>query len=46
MLKRYVKTSVDFFPAGLAIPFWVCGLTFISAERRKRAIRQTLKYRK
>lgn len=32
MLKRYMKTSVDFFQAGRAIPAWVCGLAFISAN--------------
>jgi solute:Na+ symporter, SSS family len=31
-LKRYMKTSVDFFQAGRAIPAWVCGLAFISAN--------------
>jgi len=31
-LKRYVKTSTDFFLAGRAIPAWVCGLAFISAN--------------
>jgi len=32
MLKRRVKTSTDFFLAGRAIPAWVCGLAFISAN--------------
>lgn len=32
MLKRRVKTSADFFQAGRAIPGWVCGLAFISAN--------------
>src|SRR3979411_3397298 len=32
MLKRKVKTSADFFQAGRAIPGWVCGLAFISAN--------------
>src|SRR5881392_1464754 len=32
MLKRRVKTSADFFLAGRAIPAWVCGLAFISAN--------------
>jgi SSS family solute:Na+ symporter len=32
MLKRKVKTSTDFFQAGRAIPAWVCGLAFISAN--------------
>src|SRR5690348_10365913 len=32
ILKRYVKTSTDFFLAGRAIPAWVCGLAFISAN--------------
>src|SRR5678815_4822844 len=30
-LKRYMKTSADFFLAGRSIPAWVCGLAFISA---------------
>src|SRR5690242_21286086 len=32
MLKRYMKTSTDFFLAGRAIPAWVAGLAFISAN--------------
>jgi SSS family solute:Na+ symporter len=32
VLKRRVKTSSDFFLAGRAIPAWVCGLAFISAN--------------
>src|SRR2546429_6998271 len=32
LLKRKVKTSPDFFLAGRAIPAWVCGLAFISAN--------------
>src|SRR5213075_3075593 len=32
MLKNRVKTSTDFFLAGRAIPTWVCGLAFISAN--------------
>ncbi|MGC2190082.1 MAG: sodium:solute symporter family protein [Candidatus Sulfotelmatobacter sp.] len=32
VLKRYTKTSTDFFLAGRAIPSWVCGLAFISAN--------------
>src|SRR5207302_1733868 len=31
-LKRYVKSSTDFFLAGRSIPAWVCGLAFISAN--------------
>jgi solute:Na+ symporter, SSS family len=31
-LKRYMKTSSDFFFAGRSIPAWVCGLAFISAN--------------
>jgi len=31
-LKRYMKTSKDFFQAGRALPAWVCGLAFISAN--------------
>jgi len=32
LLRRKVKTSADFFLAGRAIPAWVCGLAFISAN--------------
>ncbi|GAC1435871.1 MAG: sodium:solute symporter family protein [Terriglobales bacterium] len=31
-LKRYVKTSSDFFLAGRSIPAWVAGLAFLSAN--------------
>ena len=31
-LKRYIKTSTDFFLAGRSIPAWVAGLAFISAN--------------
>ncbi len=31
-LKRYTRTSNDFFLAGRSIPAWVCGLAFISAN--------------
>lgn len=31
-LKRYMKTSTDFFLSGRAIPAWVAGLAFISAN--------------
>lgn len=31
-VKRYMKTSTDFFPAGRSIPAWVCGLAFLSAN--------------
>src|SRR5438874_5957 len=31
-LRRYTKTSTDFFLAGRAIPAWVCGLAFLSAN--------------
>jgi SSS family solute:Na+ symporter len=31
-LKRYLRTSNDFFLAGRSIPAWVCGLAFISAN--------------
>src|SRR5450755_3544390 len=31
-LKRYVKTSSDFFLAGRSLPAWVCGLAFLSAN--------------
>src|SRR5881392_557090 len=32
-LKRYMKTSTDFFLAGRSIPAWITGLAFISANR-------------
>jgi SSS family solute:Na+ symporter len=32
VLKRYTRTSTDFFLAGRAIPSWVCGLAFLSAN--------------
>jgi SSS family solute:Na+ symporter len=32
VLKRYTKTSTDFFLAGRSIPAWVCGLAFLSAN--------------
>src|SRR5499433_1657650 len=32
VLKRYMKTSTDFFLSGRAIPAWVAGLAFISAN--------------
>src|SRR3982751_1884140 len=31
-LKRRTNTSTDFFQAGRALPAWVCGLAFISAN--------------
>lgn len=31
-LKRSMKTSKDFFQAGRALPAWICGLAFISAN--------------
>src|SRR5437764_9386245 len=31
-LRRYVRTSEDFFLAGRAIPAWVAGLAFMSAN--------------
>src|SRR4051812_24122149 len=31
-LKRYMKTSTDFFQSGRSIPAWVAGLAFISAN--------------
>ena len=31
-LKRTTKTSADFFQAGRALPAWVCGLAFLSAN--------------
>src|SRR5881392_2415607 len=32
MLKRYMKTSTDFFLSGRSIPAWIAGLAFISAN--------------
>src|SRR4249920_1534379 len=32
VLKRYVKTSTDFFLSGRSIPAWVAGLAFLSAN--------------
>ena len=32
VLKRYMRTSTDFFLAGRRLPAWVCGLAFISAN--------------
>src|SRR5260370_41125016 len=32
VLKRYTKTSTDFFLAGRSIPGWVCVLAFLSAN--------------
>jgi SSS family solute:Na+ symporter len=32
LLKRRIKTGTDFFLAGRAIPAWVCGLAFLSAN--------------
>jgi len=32
VLKRYVKTSTDFFLAGRSLPAWICGLAFLSAN--------------
>jgi SSS family solute:Na+ symporter len=31
-LRRHMKTSKDFFQAGRALPAWICGLAFISAN--------------
>src|SRR3954469_9237979 len=31
-LKRYTRTSTDFFQAGRSLPAWVCGLAFLSAN--------------
>src|ERR1700747_2585966 len=31
-LKRFMRTSTDFFLAGRSIPAWVAGLAFISAN--------------
>ena len=32
VLRRYVKTSSDFFLAGRSLPAWICGLAFLSAN--------------
>jgi SSS family solute:Na+ symporter len=32
VIKRSMKTSTDFFLAGRALPAWICGLGFISAN--------------
>src|SRR6266487_3500258 len=32
MLRRYVRTSEDFFLSGRSLPAWVTGLAFISAN--------------
>src|SRR5262249_9057232 len=37
-LRRKTTTSAAFFPAGPAIPAWVCGLAFISANLRAQEI--------
>src|SRR5512140_722921 len=31
-LKRYMRTSTDFFLAGRSIPAWITGLAFLSAN--------------
>ena len=31
-LKRFMKSSADFFLSGRAIPAWICGLAFLSAN--------------
>src|SRR3990170_6860 len=31
-LKRFMKTSSDFFLSGRALPAWICGLAFLSAN--------------
>ncbi len=32
VLRRYVKSSSDFFLAGRSLPAWICGLAFLSAN--------------
>src|SRR3954464_12944530 len=32
ILKRFMKTSTDFFLSGRSLPAWVCGLAFLSAN--------------
>ncbi len=31
-LKRFMKTSTDFFLAGRSLPAWVCGIAFMAAN--------------
>src|SRR5579883_1431614 len=31
-LKRFMRTSKDFFQAGRSLPAWICGLAFIAAN--------------
>jgi solute:Na+ symporter, SSS family len=33
-LKRYTRSSTDFFLSGRSIPAWVAGLAFLSAKLR------------
>src|SRR5437667_225145 len=37
-LRRYVRTSEDFFLSGRSIPAWVTGLAFISAHLAAQAV--------
>ena len=37
-LKRFMKTSTDFFLSGRSIPAWVAGLAFISANLARREV--------
>src|SRR5258706_11342679 len=37
-LKRSVRNSTDFFLAGRALPAWVCGLAFLSANLRAQEV--------
>jgi len=32
VLRRYMKSSSDFFLAGRSLPAWICGLAFLSAN--------------
>jgi solute:Na+ symporter, SSS family len=32
VLKKYMKTSTDFFLSGRSIPAWIAGLAFLSAN--------------
>ena len=32
VLKKYMKTSADFFLSGRSIPAWITGLAFLSAN--------------
>src|ERR1700740_2542597 len=37
-LRRYMKTSTDYFLSGRSIPAWVAGLAFLSANLRAQEV--------